>query len=114
MVYRAFVLYSIVFLFCGPAFCEPAVDLVIADGEFGQYLSNDSAISRVPDGRVINIAFRYVDYDFRHPYLIADRFCGGSGFIRWGSAQHPSAGPIDLVCVKESQRKAPQLGGIGN
>jgi len=71
MVYRAFALYSIVFLFCGPAFCEPAVDLVIADGEFGQYLSNDSAISKVPDGRVINVAFRYADYDFRHPYLIA-------------------------------------------
>ena len=114
MVYRAFALYSIVSLFCGPAFSEPAIELVIADGEFGRYLSNDSAISKVPDGRVINVAFRYIDYDLRHPYLIADRFCGGSGFIRWGSAQHPSAGPIDLVCVKESQRKAPQLGGIDN
>jgi len=114
MVYRAFALYSIVFLFCGPAFCEPAVDLVIADGEFGQYLSNDSAISKLPDGRVINVAFRYVDYDFRHPYLIADRFCGVSDFIRWGSAQHPFVGPIELVCVKESQRKAPELGGVGN
>ena len=65
MVYRAFALYSIVFLFCAPAFSEPAVDLVIADGEFGQYLSNDSAISKVPDGRVINVARNAGDNDIR-------------------------------------------------
>jgi len=109
MMCRAFALCSTVFLFCVPAFCTPVVDLVIADGEFEQYLSDDSAISKAPDGSTISVSFRYTDYDFRHPYLIADRFCGVGHFMRWGSARHPSAGPIELVCVKEPEKNPATL-----
>lgn len=107
-------LYSVVFSLAAPAFCKSVVDLVIANGDFGHYLSDDSANFKVPDGRLINVSFRHTNDDFRPPYLIADRFCSGGCFMRGGTAHHLSAEPIDLVCVKGGRRKDPQAGGIGN
>jgi hypothetical protein len=114
MLYRAAVLAFLLTVFSAPAFCQSVVRLVIKDGEFGHYLSHRGAISRVPEGRVVSVSFRYADYDFRHPHLIADRFCVNGRFIRWGSAQHPLAGPIDLVCIKGSQTRTTQMGSVGN
>lgn len=113
-MYRAAVLAFLLTVFSAPAFCQSVVRLVIKDGEFGHYLSHRGAISRVPEGRVVSVSFRYADYDFRHPHLIADRFCVNGRFIRWGSAQHPLAGPIDLVCIKGSQTRTTQMGSVGN
>ena len=113
-MYRAAVLTFLLTVFSAPAFCQPVVRLVITDGEFGRYLSHRGAISQVPEGSVVSVSFRYADYDFRHPHLIADRFCVNGRFIRWGSAQHPLAGPIDLVCIKGSQTRTTQMGSVGN
>ena len=92
---------------------ESAVHIVIPEGAFGDHLAARGAIARVPAGTVMRISFDYTEYDHRHPYLIADRFCGLNQFIRWGSADHPSFGEIDLVCVRatEKQRRVPLLGG---
>ena len=95
------------------AFAEAAVHVVIPEGAFGNHLASGGAIAKVPAGKVMRITFDYSEYDHRHPYLIADRFCGFNQFIRWGSATHPSLGQIDLVCVRavEQKRNTPLLGG---
>lgn len=92
---------------------ESAVHIVIPEGAFGDHLAARGAIAKVPAGTVMRISFNYTEYDHRHPYLIADRFCGLNQFIRWGSSDHPSFGEIDLVCVRatEKQRRTPLLGG---
>ena len=92
---------------------ESAVHIVIPEGAFGDHLAARGAIAKVSAGTVMRISFDYTEYDHRHPYLIADRFCGLNQFIRWGSADHPSFGEIDLVCVRatKKQRRAPLLGG---
>lgn len=99
----------------GPAraFAEATVHVVIPEGAFGNHLASGGAIAKVPAGKVMRISFDYSEYDHRHPYLIADRFCGFNQFIRWGSATHPSLGQIDLVCVRsrDQKRNAPLLGG---
>jgi len=95
------------------ALAESAVHIVIPEGAFGHHLASGGTIAKVPAGKVMRISFDYSEYDHRHPYLIADRFCGFNQFIRWGSATHPSLGQIDLVCVRarEQKRNAPLLGG---
>ena len=92
---------------------ESAVHIVIPEGAFGDHLAASGAIAKVPAGTVMRISFDYTEYDHRHPYLIADRFCGLNQFIRWGAANHPSFGDIDLVCVRapEQRRRAPLIGG---
>ena len=92
---------------------EPEVHVVIPEGAFGYHLASEGAIAKVAAGKVMRISFDYSEYDHRHPYLIADRFCGFNQFIRWGSATHPSLGQIDLVCVRavDQKRNAALLGG---
>ena len=92
---------------------EPAVHIVIPEGAFGEHLAASGAIAKVPAGTVMRISFDYTEYDHRHPYLIADRFCGLNQFIRWGAADHPSFGDIDLVCARapKERRRAPLIGG---
>lgn len=95
------------------AIAEPPVHVVIPEGAFGYHFASGGAIAKVPAGKVMRISFDYSEYDHRHPYLIADRFCGFNHFIRWGSATHPSLGQIDLVCVRarEHKRNTPLLAG---
>ena len=95
------------------ALAESAVHIVIPEGAFSNHLASGGAIANVPLGKVMRISFDYSEYDHRHPYLIADRFCAFNQFIRWGSATHPSLGQIDLVCVRarEQKRNIPLLGG---
>jgi hypothetical protein len=92
---------------------ESAVHIVIPEGAFGDYLAASGAIAKVQAGTVMRISFDYTEYDHRHPYLIAERFCGFNQFIRWGAATHPSLGEIDLVCVREQDepRTALLIGG---
>ena len=92
---------------------ETAVHIVIPEGAFGDHLAASGVIAKVPAGTVIRVSFAYTEYDHRHPYLIADRFCGLNQFIRWGTATHPSVGEIDLVCVRarDERRRAPLIGG---
>ena len=92
---------------------EPAVHIVIPEGAFGDHLAASGAIAKVPAGTVMRISFDYTEYDHRHPYLIADRFCGLNQFIRWGAASNPAFGEIDLVCVRapEERRSALLIGG---
>ena len=92
---------------------ESALHIVIPEGAFGAHLAAGGAIAKVPAGTVMRISFDYTEYDHRHPYLIADRFCGLNQFIRWGAANHPSFGDIDLVCVKapEERRRSAVIGG---
>lgn len=95
------------------ALADSAVHIVIPEGAFSNHLASGGAIAKVPTGKVMHISFDYSEYDHRHPYLIADRFCGFNQFIRWGSATHPSLGQIDLVCVRarEQEQHTPLLGG---
>ena len=92
---------------------ESSLHIVIPEGAFGDHLAASGAIAEVPAGTVMRISFDYTDYDHRHPYLIADRFCGLNQFIRWGAANHPSFGDIDLVCVRapEERRISALIGG---
>ena len=114
MVCHAGLLAVLLTVISAPAFCQSVERLVITDGEFGRYLSYRGALSQVSDGSVLNVSFHYADYDSRHPHPISDRFCINGRFIRWGSAQHPFAGPIDLVCIKGSQTRATQISSVGN
>lgn len=108
-------LFFVLFTATGqPALADPMVRLVINEGEFGRYLSNQSDIAKLSDGSVMNVSFQYTNYDFRHPHLIADRYCVNGRFIRWGTALHPAQGPIDLVCIKGTQRGGPETGTFGN
>ena len=95
------------------ALAESAVHIVIPEGAFSNHLASGGAIANVPVGKVMRISFDYSEYDHRHPYLIADRFCAFNQFIRWGAANHPSFGDIDLVCVRapEQRRRALIIGG---
>ena len=90
-----------------------ALHIVIPEGAFGDHLAASGVIAKVPAGTVMRISFDYTEYDHRHPYLIADRFCGLNQFIRWGVANHPSFGDIDLVCVRapEGRRGSTLIGG---
>ena len=92
---------------------ESALHIVIPEGAFGDHLAASGVIAKVPAGTVMRISFNYTEYDHRHPYLIADRFCGLNQFIRWGVAPHPSLGEIDLVCTRarNEKRKMPLIGG---
>lgn len=81
--------------------------IVIAEGEFAEHLGIRGKIARVVPGKAMRISFQYTEYDPLHPYLIADQFCGDNRFTRWGNADHPSLGEIDLVCVRG--KKAPLL-----
>ena len=91
----------------------PLVHIVISGDGFSEHLSRDGAIAAVPAGTLMRISFQYSEYDYRHPYLIAERFCGQNQFIRWGAAPHPSLGEIDLVCARarDETRKMPLIGG---
>ena len=95
------------------ALAESTIHIVIPDGAFGDHLASSGQIAKVPPGRVMRISFQYSEYDHRHPYLIAERFCGLNQFIRWGVAPHPSLGEIDLVCTRarDETRKMPLIGG---
>ena len=109
-------LFTVFFLImAGPVrvLAESAVHIVIPEGAFGDHLAASGAIAKVRAGTVMRISFDYSEYDHRHPYLIADRFCGSNQFIRWGASSHPSLGDIDLVCAKapEERRRAPLIGG---
>ena len=92
---------------------ESALHIVIPEGAFGDHLAVSGVIGKVPAGTVMRISFDYTEYDHRHPYLIAERFCGLNQFIRWGVANHPSFGDIDLVCVRapEERRGSTLMGG---
>ena len=92
---------------------ESAVHIVIPEGGFGDHLAASGVIAKIPAGTVMRISFDYTEYDHRHPYLIAERFCGLNQFIRWGVAPHPSLGEIDLVCTRarNEKRKMPLIGG---
>ena len=109
-------LYAIFFLsIASPVrvLAESALHIVIPEGAFGDHLAASGVIAKVPAGTVMRISFDYTEYDHRHPYLIADRFCGLDQFIRWGVADHPSFGDIDLVCVRapEERRRSAVIGG---
>jgi hypothetical protein len=95
------------------ALAESTIHIVIPEGAFGDHLSSRGEIAKVPPGKVMRISFQYSEYDHRHPYLIAERFCGLNQFIRWGVAPHPSLGEIDLVCTRarDTARKIPMIGG---
>ena len=95
------------------ALAESTIHIVIPEGAFGDHLASSGQIAKVPPGRVMRISFQYSEYDHRHPYLIAERFCGLNQFIRWGVAPHPSLGEIDLVCTRarDEIRKMPLIGG---
>ena len=95
------------------ALAESTIHIVIPEGAFGDHLASSGQIAKVPPGRVMRISFQYSEYDHRHPYLIAERFCGLNQFIRWGVAPHPSLGEIDLVCTRarDETRKMPLIGG---
>lgn len=95
------------------ALAESTIHIVIPEGAFGDHLALSGQIAKVPPGKVMRISFKYSDYDHRHPYLIAERFCGLNQFIRWGVAPHPSLGEIDLVCTRarDETRKMPLIGG---
>ena len=95
------------------ALAESTIHIVIPEGAFGDHLSSSGEIAKVPPGKVMHISFQYSEYDHRHPYLIAERFCGLNQFIRWGVAPHPSLGEIDLVCTRarDTARKIPMIGG---
>ena len=95
------------------ALAESTIHIVIPEGAFGDHLASSGQIAKVPPGRVMRISFQYSEYDHRHPYLIAERFCGLNQFIRWGVATHPSLGEIDLVCTRarDETRKMPLIGG---
>ena len=92
---------------------ESAVHIVIPEGAFGNHLASTGVIARVPAGTTMRISFDYSEYDPRHPYLIADRFCAFKNFMRWGAASHPSSGQIDLVCIKVQGKQplTPTMGG---
>ena len=92
---------------------ESTIHIVIPEGAFGHHLASSGQIAKVPPGKVMRISFQYSEYDHRHPYLIAERFCGLNQFIRWGVAPHPSLGEIDLVCMRarDETRKMPLIGG---
>lgn len=111
---RPLIFALLLILLRAPADAAPMVRLVISEGEFGRYLSRQGEIASLPNGSVMSVSFQYTEYDFRHPYLIADRFCGNGQFIRWGAAAHPSLGAIDLICVKDIESDRPQIGGVGN
>ena len=109
-------LVTVLFLsLAGPvrALAESMIHIVIPEGAFGDHLSSSGEIAKVPPGKVMRISFQYSEYDHRHPYLIAERFCGLNQFIRWGVAPHPSLGEIDLVCTRarDTARKIPMIGG---
>ena len=95
------------------ALAESTIHIVIPEGAFGDHLASSGQIAKVPPGKVMRISFQYSEYDHRHPYLIAERFCGLNQFIRWGVAPHPSLGEIDLVCTRarDETRKMPLIGG---
>ena len=95
------------------ALAESTIHIVIPEGAFGDHLASSGQIAKVPPGRAMRISFQYSEYDHRHPYLIAERFCGLNQFIRWGVAAHPSLGEIDLVCTRarDETRKMPLIGG---
>ena len=95
------------------ALAESTIHIVIPEGAFGDHLASSGQIAKVPPGKVMRISFQYSEYDHRHPYLIAERFCGLNQFIRWGVAPHPSLGEIDLVCTRarDESRKMPLIGG---
>ena len=95
------------------ALAESTIHIVIPEGAFGDHLASSGQIAKVPPGKVMRISFQYSEYDHRHPYLIAERFCGLNQFIRWGVAPHPSLGDIDLVCTRarDETRKMPLIGG---
>ena len=95
------------------ALAESTIHIVIPEGAFGDHLASSGEIAKVRPGVVMRISFQYSDYDHRHPYLIADRFCGLNQFIRWGVAPHPSLGEIDLVCTRarDEKRTMPLIGG---
>ena len=95
------------------ALAESTIHIVIPEGAFGDHLASSGQIGKVPPGKVMRISFQYSEYDHRHPYLIAERFCGLNQFIRWGVAPHPSLGEIDLVCTRarDETRKMPLIGG---
>ena len=95
------------------ALAESTIHIVIPEGAFGDHLASSGQIAKVPPGKVMRISFQYSEYDHRHPYLIAERFCGLNQFIRWGVAPHPSKGDIDLVCTRarDEKRKMPLIGG---
>ena len=109
-------LVTVLFLrLAGPvrALAESTIHIVLPEGAFGDHLSSSGEIAKVPPGKVMRISFQYSEYDHRHPYLIAERFCGLNQFIRWGVAPHPSLGEIDLVCTRarDAARKVPMIGG---
>ena len=95
------------------ALAESTIHIVIPEGAFGDHLASSGQIAKVPPGKVMRISFQYSEYDHRHPYLIAERFCGLNQFIRWGVAPHPSLGEIDLVCTRarDEKRKMALIGG---
>lgn len=95
------------------ALAESTIHIVIPEGAFGDHLASSGQIAKVPPGKVMRISFQYSEYDHRHPYLIAERFCGLNQFIRWGVAPHPSLGEIDLVCTRarDETRQMPLIGG---
>ena len=95
------------------ALAESTIHIVIPEGAFSDHLASSGQIAKVPPGNVMRISIQYSEYDHRHPYLIAERFCGLNQFIRWGVATHPSLGEIDLVCTRarDETRKMPLIGG---
>ena len=95
------------------ALAESTIHIVIPEGAFGDHLASSGQIAKVPPGKVMRISFQYSEYDHKHPYLIAERFCGLNQFIRWGVAPHPSLGEIDLVCTRarDETRQMPLIGG---
>ena len=84
------------------AFADDLVHIVISEGGLSEHLALNGAIASVPDGTVMRISFDYNEYHSLHPYLIASKFCDDRRFLRWGAAQHPSLGEIDLVCIRSS------------
>ena len=90
------------------------VHIVIPEDGFSAHLFRDGAIAAVADGTVMRISFEYSEYDPLHPYLVANQFCGNNQFLKWGSAEHPSVGEIDLICVRGSTSSTQTFSAAGN
>ena len=90
------------------------VHIVIPEDGFSAHLSRDGAIAAVADGTLMRISFQYSEYDSLHPYLVANQYCGNNQFLKWGSAEHPSVGEIDLICVRGSTSSTQIFSAAGN
>ena len=111
---RFVIALSLGFMASESPLAEPQVHIVIPEAGFSDYLARDGAIAAVPVGTLMRISFDYSEYDALHPYLVAHQYCGENRFLQLGTAQHPSQGAIDLICIRGMAVPAQGLATAGN